>query len=34
MLEQLQNKKRLEILIVNEILDYENDDAMEDSLIL
>ena len=34
MSEQIQNKKSLEILIVNEILDNENDDAMEDSIIL
>ena len=34
MSEQFQNKKGLEILIVTEILDNENDDAMADSLIL
>ena len=34
MSDQSQNKKSLEILIVNEILDNENDDVMEDSLIL
>ena len=32
--EQFQHKRSLEILIVNEILDNKNDDAMEDSLIL
>ena len=30
MSEQFQNKKSLEILIINEILDNENDDAIED----
>ena len=34
MSEQFQNKKNLEILNVNNILDNENDNAMEDSLIL
>ena len=35
MSEQFQNKNSLEILIVNEFLDNENDDAMiPDSLIL
>ena len=33
MLEQFQNKKSLEIFIVNEILD-KSDDAMEDSYVV